>query len=102
MRIIKPKTVEAWAGSHAPAKTALRNWMVIVRAAEWKKFADVRQTFRSADQVKAGSGRIVIVFDIAGNRFRLIAAVHYNTALVFALRFMTHAEYDKEKWKEEL
>jgi len=102
VRIIKPKTAEAWAQAHAPANTALRNWMAIVRAAEWKKFADLRKTLPSADQVTVAGGRTIVVFNLAGNQFRLITAVHYRTALVFALRFLTHAEYDKEKWKTEL
>jgi len=102
MRIIKPKTIEAWSDMHAAARAALRNWMAVVTAAKWKQFADVRQTFRSADQLKARSGRTVVVFNIAGNQFRLIAAIHFNTGVVFALRFMRHAEYDKNKWKDEL
>jgi mRNA interferase HigB len=40
--------------------------------------------------------------NICGNEFRLIAAIHFNRQLVFLLRFLTHAEYSKEKWKEEL
>ena len=102
MRLIKSKTIETWATAHAAAKSALKNWMAVVNAAEWKKFADIRQTYRSADQVKVASGRTVVVFDIAGNRFRLIAAVHYQTAVVFALRFLTHAEYSKNQWGNEL
>lgn len=76
--------------------------MVVAQAAKWASFADVRQTFGSADQVKVASGRTVIVFNIAGNRFRLIAAIHYVTGIVFALRFVTYAEYSKDKWKYEL
>lgn len=102
MRIIKPKTIEAWAGARAGAKASISNWMAVVQAAKWTGFADVRQTFGSADQVKVASGRTVIVFNIAGNRFRLIAAVHYGSGIVFALRFLTHAEYSKDKWKDEL
>jgi mRNA interferase HigB len=102
MRIIKPKTVEAWSVAHAAARTALKNWMEVVRAANWKNFADVRQTYRSADQAKVASGRAVVIFDVAGNRFRLIAAIHYRTEIVFALRFLTHAEYSKDKWKDDL
>jgi mRNA interferase HigB len=102
VRIIKPKTIEVWSSAHAAAKSSLANWMAVVRQAEWKSFADLRQTFSNADQVKVASGRTVIVFNIAGNRFRLIAAVHYVTDIVFALRFLTHAEYSKDKWKDEL
>ena len=78
------------------------NWVAVVRAARWGAFATLRQTFPSADQVVVRSGRAVVVFNIAGNQFRLICAVHFNTGLVFALRFMTHAEYSKDKWKDEL
>ncbi len=76
--------------------------MAVVRVAGWTSFADLRQTFASADQVRVASGRTVVVFNIAGNRFRLIAAVHYVTAIVFALRFLTHAEFSKDKWKDTL
>jgi mRNA interferase HigB len=102
VRIIKPKTIEAWASAHARAKSSLTNWVAVVQSARWSDFADLRQTFGSADQVKVASGRTVIVFNIAGNRFRLIAAVHYRTFIVFALRFLTHTDYDKNKWKDEL
>ena len=102
MRLIKPKTIETWSSLHAGAKSALGNWQEVVESARWTGFADLRQTFASADQVKVVSGRTVIVFNIAGNRFRLIAAVHYRTAIVFALRFLTHTEYSKDKWKNDL
>lgn len=102
MRIIKPQTIEAWAAGHAAARSSLTNWMTVIKLAKWSNFAELRQTFANADQIKAGSGRTVIVFNIAGNRFRLIAAIHYDRALLFALRFLTHAEYSKDKWKDDL
>jgi mRNA interferase HigB len=43
-----------------------------------------------------------VVFNICGNAYRLICAIHYNTGKVFLLRFLTHAEYDKDRWKDEL
>ena len=102
MRVIKPKTVEAWADAHAGAQSSLVNWLAVVRTAKWTAFADLRQTFGSVDQVKVASGRTVVVFNIAGNRFRLIVAIHYITNIAFALRFMSHAEYTKDKWRENL
>ena len=48
------------------------------------------------------SGRVVTVFNLCGNHYRLIVAIHYNTQLVFILRFFTHAEYDKDAWKASL
>jgi len=44
----------------------------------------------------------VFVFNISGNAFRLIAAIHFNTGLVYALTFMSHAEYSKDHWKHTL
>ena len=48
------------------------------------------------------SGRTVIVFNIAGNHYRLVTAIHFNTQLVYVLQFMTHAAYSRETWKEVL
>ena len=58
--------------------------------------------FRSADEVTVRSGRKVVIFKIGGNSYRLITAIHYNRGRLFVLRFMTHAEYSKERGKKEL
>jgi mRNA interferase HigB len=55
-----------------------------------------------ADAVTVASGRTVVVFNIRGNRYRLVTAIHYNRQLVYTLRFMTHAEYSKNRWKDML
>jgi mRNA interferase HigB len=52
--------------------------------------------------VTVASGRSVIVFNVAHNRYRLIAAVHYNTQIVYTLMILTHKEYDRDTWKERL
>jgi mRNA interferase HigB len=52
--------------------------------------------------VKVRSGRTVLVFNLRRNDYRLIAAAHFNRQIVYALRFMTHAEYSKDRWKETL
>jgi mRNA interferase HigB len=72
----------------------------VVKVASWQCFDDVRKTFRGADQIRVKSGRKMVVFNIGGNDYRLIAAIHYDRQKLFALRFMTHAEYDDNKWKE--
>ena len=56
--------------------------------------ADLRRTFASVDQVDG-----LTVFDIGGNKYRLIAAVHYNRQKVYVRAVMTHAEYDLGNWK---
>ena len=62
----------------------------------WKKFADVRQFFGSADQV----GKFV-VFNIAGNKYRLIVVIHYDRQRCYVRHILTHKEYDPGKWNKE-
>lgn len=102
MRIIKPDTVREWMRQHPGSKPGLEGWLAIVKAAKWRTLAELKRTLPSADQVMTKSKRQVIVFNIAGNKFRLIAAVHFNTGIVFALDFLTHAEYSKDRWKDQL
>ena len=99
MKVIKPATVRLWARKHPTAASSPAGWLALVKAAKFKDFVALRQVYRSADLVQVASGRNVIVFNISGNNYRLVAAVHFNTQRAFALRFMTHAEYSKNHWK---
>ena len=73
----------------------LRAWRQNVKHAGWQNFAELRAVYPSADQV----GRCV-VFNIGGNRFRLVDAGHFNRGIVYVRHVLTHAEYDRDKWKE--
>ena len=75
---------------------SLRTWFKVVSMASWQAFAELRQSFPSADQV----GRLV-VFNIAGNRYRLVALVDYDWQKVFVRRVLTHEEYDDGGWKHD-
>ena len=72
----------------------MSNWLQTTRKAKWQNFAELRADFGSADQV----GRRT-VFNIAGNKYRLIARVNYRSQRVFILHIMIHAEYVKGEWK---
>jgi len=63
---------------------------------------DVRKTFPAADAVRVANGRVVTVFNIGGNHYRLITAIKYQWGIVYVLMFLTHAEYDKDLWKQRL
>jgi mRNA interferase HigB len=91
---------QKWPAALAP----LREWYKITEKATWRSFADVKATFGQTDQVRARSGQTVCVFDIGGNKFRLVAFVSYAKGKVYVLRVMTHREYDKgnQRWKSEL
>ncbi len=66
-----------------------------MKTGEFKSIAELRTIFPSAD--KAGK---LTVFNIGGNKIRLIAAIHYNRQKIYIREVLTHAEYDKNKWKE--
>lgn len=84
------------------ARRPLTEWHRITRNARWRNFPEVKATFGQADQAKVASGKPVVIFDIGGNKFRMIAAIHYNTQKVFVLRLLTHKEYDTDAWKGQL
>jgi len=95
MRIITRKRLLEFAKTHPDCNTALDSWYKIVKHTKFNSFAELKQTFPSADQV----GNLT-VFNIGGNKARLIAAIHYNTSRVYIRYVLTHKEYDRGTWKE--
>jgi mRNA interferase HigB len=102
MRIITQATLAAYWTRNPQAESGLLHWLALAKAARWTCLHDVRATFPHADAVTVKSGRSVVVFNVAGNTYRLITAIHYNTRKVFTLMVLSHAEYGKNKWKDVL
>ena len=100
MRIIKEAFLVMAGRTHPPAARHLDVWRTTVKQANWRNLVDVRRSYPDTDSVKVRSGRTVLVFNLRRNDYRLIAAVHFNRQIVYTLRFMTHAEYSKNRWKE--
>ncbi|MFA7257853.1 MAG: type II toxin-antitoxin system HigB family toxin [Kiritimatiellales bacterium] len=78
-------------GKHADAEFTLRAWAKTVAEAEWSCFNEVKQTFRSADVLPGNR----VVFNIKGNKYRMVVKIHYNTKFMYVRFIGTHAEYDK-------
>ena len=95
MHIITRKRLLEFAKKHPDCKTALESWYRIVKHTKYNSFAELRQTFPSADQVG-----ILTVFNIGGNKARLITAIHYKTSRLYIRHVLTHKEYDRGTWKE--
>jgi len=97
MRVIARKTlkrfVEKLSGAHdqRAVKTALDSWFHEVQQADWNSPADVVRAYRNASIV--GADRVV--FNIKGNDYRLVVAIHYRLQIVFIKWIGTHAQYDK-------
>lgn len=100
MRVISKRRLrQFWEARRTDSVLAQRDlsaWHKLARNADWENFGALRQTFRSADQV--GN---CIVFDIGNNRYRLIGRINYARGIVYVLRVMDHAEYDKRRWIED-
>jgi mRNA interferase HigB len=95
MHIITRKRLLDFSKKHPNSATSLDAWYRIVRQSKIANFAELRNIFPSADKVGD-----LTVFNIGGNKVRLIAALHYNTQCLYIRHVLTHAEYDKGKWKE--
>lgn len=103
MRIITEKRLTEWADEYPRARKALEGWKKVVKEAGWESMMEIREVYPHADATDdVKSGREVTIFNICGNDYRMITAIHYNTGKVFVMRFMDHAEYDKGRWKRSL
>lgn len=96
MRVVSRKAIREAAAKHSEWGASLNVWFKIATDADWKTFADVRNSWRNSDVV----GRFV-VFDIGHNRCRLIATIVYKWRMVYIRRILSHAEYDKKEWQKE-
>jgi mRNA interferase HigB len=102
MHVISRKALLDFTQIHPDAEGALDAWYRVVVKARWESIRDVRMVFPHADAVEVRSSHTVTVFNIRGNKYRLLAGIHYNRGKLFVLRILTHQEYDLEQWKETL
>jgi len=95
IHLIKKQTIEDYAKENAQSKASFEIWFSIIKGAEWNEPNDIVSTFRSADILGNGSERVV--FNIGGNKYRLICRNHFgiNKVLLFVKWLGTHAEYTK-------
>jgi mRNA interferase HigB len=93
MRIVTFKSIQEYAVTHPDSDMPLRSWYKHTKESEWSCFADMKQTFNSADSV--GNSRFV--FNIKGNDYRLVAIVIFASKKVYIRFIGTHKEYDKIK-----
>ena len=94
MHVISRKALIDFWKKHPQSQVALSRWFNIVKRTNFTSFTDLRSTFPSADKV----GNL-IVFNIGGNKYRLITSVHFNRSKIYIRYVLTHREYDKGDWK---
>jgi mRNA interferase HigB len=96
MRIVSRKAIKHASSAHREWSASLNSWYKIAKHADWKSFADVRNSWKRSDVV----GNYV-VFDISHNRCRLIATIKYRWKMIYIRRILSHAEYDEKGWQNE-
>lgn len=91
--ITKKRLIEA-KRQHYHCASALDGWYKVAEKNAFTNFADLRKTFSTVDKV----GNLY-VFDIGGNKLRLIASIHFNRQKLYIRHILTHKEYDEGKWR---
>lgn len=93
MRVLGEAIASRFAAAHADARKPLQRFLAIARSSDWGHLPAVRETFASADRGRR-SGRLI--FDVGGNKYRLIARVDFVEQMLVIERILTHEEYDRE------
>lgn len=95
VRVISKRGLWLRAAKFADVKSALRVWLETAEFADWSSLQDIRLSFPATDLV----GRLAI-FNVKGNRYRLIVRIEFHSRRIYIKEFLTHAEYDKGAWKK--
>jgi mRNA interferase HigB len=97
LRIISRRSLRVFweQRGHGDAEQALRAWFAEAKRAVWKTPADVKASYRAASVVGDR-----VVFNVAGNKYRLVVAIKYSAQIVFVRFVGTHREYDRIDVKE--
>jgi mRNA interferase HigB len=96
MHVITRKRLNEFADTHPETKSSLAHWYQLVKNNNFSNFANLRETFPAADQEQN-----LTVFNVGGNKVRLIAAIHYNRGKIYIRAVLTHSEYDEQRWRNE-
>jgi mRNA interferase HigB len=96
MHLIAISRLHLTASQFPDVSTQIEDWYSIVKEVNWQNLIEIQQTYASAEAV----GNFT-VFNIKGNRYRLIISINYQKQIVYFKYFLTHAEYDKDNWKND-
>jgi mRNA interferase HigB len=96
MHLISISKLREDAAQYPNIEKQIQKWYKVTQQAVWQSLEDVRQSFKDAEAV----GNFT-VFNIKGNDYRLIVGIDYERQLIYYKYFLTHAEYDKDRWKND-
>jgi len=96
MHLIAIRNLRADSSRYPDTQTVIEEWYKIVKSLSWQNLEEVKQIYRGAESV----GNFT-VFNIKGNKYRLIVDINYVNQTIYYKYFLTHAEYDKDSWKND-
>ncbi len=86
-----------------PHAASFEDWFKLARKAHWRNFQDARRLFGQTDVANdTASGRTVTIFDIGGNKYRVVTLIDYTRQTVLITHVMDHKEYDRNNWKNDI
>jgi len=94
MKIISNSALRAFAAEHPQADAPLKGWRRVIEKNRFANWSELKASFNSVDRVGDP-----VVFDIGGNKYRLIAYIRFEKQIVYIKAVLTHQEYDKGVWK---
>ena len=94
MHVISRKALREFASVHPDSEAPLDAWYRIAKKAEWENLVQVREVYPHADPVGECT-----VFNIRGNRYRLICGIDYEGQVIYIRHVLTHKDYDRGGWK---
>jgi mRNA interferase HigB len=97
MHLISAGKLKAASAAYPDVENVIKSFYKKVEKSTWQNLIDVQQDYRDAEAV----GEFT-VFNIKGNKYRLILDINYTDQLAYFKYFLTHAEYDKEQWKNDI
>ena len=94
MHVISKRALREFWDRYPDSQTPLRRWFKLITKNSFASFTELRAVFPSVDLVGD-----LTVFNIGGNKYRLITAIHFNRGKVYVRRVLTHEEYDRGGWR---
>jgi mRNA interferase HigB len=96
VRVFSRSVLRDFCENHADSCEALYSWYRVASKAQWQNLMEVQQNYPTAEAVSNFT-----VFNIKGNKYRLIVDLVYSKQRIFVKYILTHAEYDKDRWKDD-
>lgn len=98
MHVITRKALTEFWRIHPKAEAPLRTWLKLISKHAYMNLAELKQAFSTVDYVPIDRG--YYIFNIGGNNYRLVSAIHFNRQKVYVRYVLTHAEYSRGDWKK--